>query len=97
MRVISKRTLRAFWLQEPDSELELKAWHAEVRSADWRTPADVKAHYGSASILKRSRVVFNICGNRYRLVVHINYGVGIVYVRFLGTHQAYDRIDAETI
>lgn len=97
MRIISKKALRQFWLREPDSELELKAWHAEAKGADWKTPADVKAQYANASILKRGRVVFNICGNKYRLVVHVNYAVGIVFVRFVGTHQAYDRIDAETV
>jgi mRNA interferase HigB len=97
MRVIAKRTLREFWHKYPDSEQALKAWYAEAKHATWETPADVKAVYATASILKNSRVVFNICGNKYRLVARINYPYQIVYVRFLGTHKQYDAIDAETI
>jgi len=97
MRVIAKRTLREFWERYPDSEQQLKAWHAEAEDAIWRTPADVKGRYGTASILRDRRVVFNICGNKYRLIVKINYDFQIVYVRFVGTHTDYDLIDAETI
>jgi mRNA interferase HigB len=97
MRVIAKRTLREFWERYPDSEQQLKAWHAEAEDAIWRTPADVKGKYGTASILRDRRVVFNICGNKYRLIVKINYDFQIVYVRFVGTHTDYDLIDAETI
>lgn len=97
MRVIAKRTLREFWERYPDSEQQLKAWHAEAEDAIWRTPADVKGKYGTASILRGRRVVFNICGNKYRLIVKINYDFQIVYVRFVGTHTDYDLIDAETI
>jgi len=89
--------LRKHW-EKPgrgDSEQALLAWIAEVKAANWSTPADVKAKYGSASILRNSRVVFNICGNSYRLVVSINYDTSIVYVRFVGTHSEYDKIDAE--
>jgi len=97
MRVIAKRALREFWERYPDSEQQLKAWHAEAEDAIWRTPADVKGKYGTASILRDRRVVFNICGNKYRLIVKINYDFQIVYVRFVGTHTDYDLIDAETI
>lgn len=97
MRVIAKRALREFWERFPDSEQQLKAWYSEAKSAAWQKPADVKAKYGSASILKGSRVVFNICGNKYRLVVKMNYPHQVIYVRFLGTHEQYDAIDAETI
>jgi len=96
-RIISKKTLREFWERFPDSEEALKAWHAEVRSASWENPADIKAQYGNASILKDSRVVFNICGNKYRLIVKINYAASIVLIRFVGTHKEYDDIDAETV
>lgn len=75
----------------------LEAWHAQVMDADWARPADVKEQYGDASILKGGRVVFNIAGNKYRLVVRINYPYRVVYVRFVGTHAEYDDIDAETI
>ena len=97
MRVIAKRVLREFWERHPDSQQQLKAWYAEAKSAAWHVPTDVKAKYGTASILKDSRVVFNICGNRYRLVVKINYPHQVVYIRFLGTHKQYDAIDAEMI
>jgi mRNA interferase HigB len=97
MRIVAKRTLREFWERCPDSEQQLKAWHAEAKHAAWQRPDDVKAKYGTASILKGSRVVFNICGNKYRLVVKINYAFQIIYVRFLGTHKQYDAMDAETI
>ncbi len=97
MRVISKKPLREFWESYPDSEDQLKAWHSEAKDAEWHTPADVKAKYGAASILKDSRVVFNICGNKYRLIVKVNYQYEVIYIRFIGTHKQYDAIDAETI
>ena len=97
MRVIAKRTLREFWKLHPDSEQPLKAWHAEVADAAWQTPADVKAKFGTASILKDCRVVFNIGGNKYRLVVKINFDYQVVYVRFVGSHEDYDKIDVETV
>lgn len=97
MRVIAKRTLRDYWERNPETEQALKAWHAEAEQAVWKTPNEVKAQFRSASILKDSRVVFNICGNRHRLIVKLNYGAGILFVKFVGTHAEYDRIDAETI
>ena len=97
MRVIAKTALRRFWESHPDAEQPLRAWHGEAKAAAWKTPADVKAKYRSASILRAGRVVFNIGGNKYRLVVKINYPFQVVYIRFLGTHRQYDRIDAETI
>jgi mRNA interferase HigB len=97
VRIIAKSALRDFWEYHPDSEQSLRAWHGEAKAAGWKSPADVKAKYRSASILRDSRVVFNIGGNKYRLVVKINYAFGVVYIRFLGTHRQYDAIDAETI
>ena len=97
MRIIAKKTLKAFWERFPNARGSLEAWHAEAKSATWRTPADVKAKYGSASILKDGRAVFNIGGNNYRLVVWINYEFSVIYIRFVGTHEEYDAIDAETI
>jgi mRNA interferase HigB len=97
MRIIAKKTLKDFWAKEPDAKTALEAWHAEAKNAEWSAPADVKARYGTASILKDGRVVFNICGNKYRLVVWINYRFFTVYVRFVGTHHEYDAIDAQTI
>ncbi|MBU8541991.1 type II toxin-antitoxin system HigB family toxin [Falsiroseomonas tokyonensis] len=99
MRIISRSTLLAFHEGRPervDARAALEAWYREAKKASWSTSADVKAQYRSASILKGGRVVFNICGNKYRLVVRVNYGVGVVYVRFIGTHSEYDNIDAET-
>jgi mRNA interferase HigB len=99
MRIVAKRTLQEFWEQSAHQEAEqpLKTWYSEASKATWRTPADVKAHYGSASILPNGRVVFNIGGNKYRLIVLIRYDTQMVFLRFVGTHAAYNRIDAETI
>ena len=97
MRIISRKAIKAHWEKRPDSEEPLKAWFKEAEDADWATPAQVKAKYGNASILKNQRVVFNIAGNKYRLVVKINYDYRVVYIRFVGTHKEYDAIDAETI
>ena len=100
MRIIAKRTLRQFWKMNPefeDSKGQLEAWHSEVAKADWSTPQDVKAQFRSASIVKGSRIIFNIKGNDYRLVVKINYPYRIVYIRFVGTHKQYDKIDVENV
>lgn len=97
MRVIAIRPLRAFWLAHPDAEQALKAWYREAKAANWNRPADIKAFYRSASVLAGNRVVFNIGGNKYRLVVRFNYDYGVAYVRFIGTHAQYDRIDVEKI
>lgn len=97
MRVVSKKALRQCWEKHPDAKGPLESWHAEAKAAAWQSPAEIKAHYGSASILGDSRVCFNIGGNKYRLVVKINYGVGIVLIRFVGTHGEYDKIDAEVV
>lgn len=99
MRVIALSTLRNFWSipEYQNSEEPLKAWHAEAQRANWTQPADIKAQYANASILKGNRVVFNIKGNDYRLVSAIAYKMGVVYVKFVGTHAQYDRIDANTV
>lgn len=97
MRIISKKPLKDFWEREPDAEDALKAWYAEAKNAEWAKSAEVKQHYRNASILKDGRVVFNICGNKYRLVVKINYKFFTIYIRFVGTHEEYDEIDAQTI
>lgn len=97
MRIISKKALKDFWEREPSAQGELEAWHAEAKEANWRTPTEVKTFYGNASILRDGRVVFNICGNRYRLVAWINYEFFTIYVRFVGTHAEYDEIDAQTV
>jgi mRNA interferase HigB len=97
MRILSKSTLKTFWDNHPDSQAQLEAWYEEVVKADWATPQELKAQFGHASILKNNRVVFNIKGNNYRLVVKINYPYHVIYVRFIGTHSQYDEIDVETI
>jgi mRNA interferase HigB len=97
MRVIAHRTLQDFWQQHPQAEQPLKAWYDEARKASWQTPADIKAHYRSASFVGNNRVVFNIKGNDYRLIVAIAYRVGIVYVKFIGTHAQYDAVEAATV
>ena len=98
MRIISRTTLSDFW-KDPkhgDAEAPLRAWFDEAKNADWARPADVKALYRSASFVG-DRVVFNIAGNKYRLVVYINYPYRVIYIRFVGTHKAYDRINVEDV
>ena len=97
MRIIAKRTLRDFWEEYPDAEEPLMAWYREAEKADWRGPAEVKEKYRNASIVGDNRVVFNIKGNDYRLVVKINYPHHVVYVRFVETHAEYDKIDVEEV
>ena len=97
MRIISRKPLQDYGKKVPDAKGSLDAWFAEAKAADWKSPHDIKAVFGTASILKDGRVVFNICGNNHRLVVWINYEFGVIYVRFIGTHREYDAINAETI
>jgi mRNA interferase HigB len=97
MRIIAKKALREFWKRHPDAEESLLAWYREVEKEDWDTPAKVKAKYRGASIVADNRVVFNIKGNDYRLVVKINYPYRVVYIRFVGTHVEYDAIGAEEV
>ena len=99
VRVIALSTLKRFFEAKAhaDAREPVLAWYRHALKADWRAPADVKRDFGSASILRDGRVVFNIGGNKYRLVVWINYPYRVVYVRFIGTHARYDRIDAQTV
>jgi len=97
MRIIARTRLITFSERFPDSKAQLDAWWAEAKRAEWKTPIEIKELYRNASVLKGSRVVFNICGNKYRLIVKFEYELGIGYVRFLGTHAEYDQIDAEEI
>jgi mRNA interferase HigB len=97
MRVIAKKILREFWLKQTDSEQQLRTWFKEASKAKWISPNDLKLDYPKASILKGGRVVFNICGNKYRLVVKINYLRQWVFIRFVGTHSGYSKINANTI
>jgi mRNA interferase HigB len=97
VRIIAKSTLRAFWAAHPDAEEPLLAWYREVAKEDWSEPAQVKEKYRNASIVKGNRVVFNIKGNDYRLVVKINYPYRMLYLRFVGTHADYDRVNVEEV
>ncbi len=97
MRIIARRTLRKFWEKHADAEQSLRAWFKFASFADWISPASIKRDYASASILEDSRMCFNIGGNKYRLVVRINYAYRIVYIRFVGTHVEYDKVDVTKI
>lgn len=99
MRVIAKIALQRYW-ETPgreDSEQPLKAWFAEANAAVWKSPADIKSRYRSASFVADNRVVFNVGGNKHRLVVHVNYKLGIVLIKFVGSHSEYDAIDVATV
>lgn len=96
-RIIAKRTLREFWVKHADSEQYLKTWYETAKTSNWQTPNDVKETYINASILKDNRIVFNIKGNSYRLIVKFNFERQWAFIRFIRTHAEYDRIDANTI
>jgi mRNA interferase HigB len=97
MRVIALKALREFWERHPDARQPLQAWYHDAERSTWKSPADIKATYRNASIVGRNRAVFNIKGNRYRLVVAVHYRFGIVYIRFVGSHRDYDTVDVETV
>lgn len=97
MRIIAKSTLREFWEKHNDAEVPLKTWHKIVEKQNWKNMHDIKQMYGDASIVGNNRVVFNIKGNNYRLVVYIVFKVQKVFIRFIGTHKQYDNIDVRTI
>ena len=96
-RIIAKRTLREFWDKYPDAEQSLKTWYETAKSSSWRSPKDIKNAYAAASILKNNRVVFNIKGNTYRLIVKFNFERQWAFIRFVGTHKEYDNINATEI
>ncbi len=97
MRIIARKILRDYWEHHKDAQKALEAWYADVHTAKWKNTAEIKNIYQTASFLKGNRVVFNICGNHHRVVVKINFDYQIVYIRFIGTHAEYDRIDATEI
>lgn len=96
-RIFAKSTLREYWEKQPDTEQYLKTWYDTAMSADWKSPTDVKQTYANASILKDSRIVFNIKGNSYRLITKFNFAKRWIFIRFIGTHKEYDKIDANNI
>ncbi len=97
MRIIPKKALRDFWDLHPDSEQALKAWFKDVSAADWESFNDVQEAFGRASAVGSDRIVFRIRGNQYRLIVRVNYAFSLIYIKFVGTHAEYDKIDAETV
>ncbi|AUD04850.1 type II toxin-antitoxin system HigB family toxin [Spirosoma pollinicola] len=96
-RIIAKRTLKEFWEKHSDAEQYLKTWYETAKQAEWKSPNDVKKTYANASIIAGNRVVFNIKGNDYRLIVKFNYQQQWAFIRFIGTHSLYDRVDATTV
>lgn len=96
-RIFAKSTLREFWEIYPDSEQYLKTWYDTAKTTSWKNPNEVKLTYGSASILKNNRIVFNIKGNNYRLIAKFNFEKQWIFIRFIGTHAEYDKIDANNI
>jgi len=97
LRIIAKKILREFWQKHSDCEQQLKSWFKEVSIADWKNSNEIKTEYPSAGILNDQRMVFNIKGNHYRLVVKVNYDYQMIWIRFIGTHAEYDKIDANKI
>lgn len=97
MRIFAKRTLREFWEKHGACELQLKSWYRETEKADWKSINELKSEYPSASILKDNRIVFNIKGNDYRLIVKFNFEYQLSWIRFIGTHAEYDKINANEI
>jgi len=97
MRVVAVSTLRIFWEKHPQAQVPLQGWYHSVTAAQWKTPADIKMQYRNASFIGRNRVVFNIKGNDYRLIVSVLYRAQMVYIKFIGTHAEYDLIQAETV
>ena len=97
MRIISRKALRDFWTVHADARQMLQAWYADVKRTDWSSPADIKQVYHTASFVANNRVVFNIRGNKYRVIVAVQYQFKIVFIRFVGTHAEYDQVDATTV
>ncbi len=97
MRILSRRTLRDFWTQHFDSKDQLQTWYRETEKSSWKNINDLKIEYPNASILKDKKIVFNIKGNKYRLIVKINFEYQIIWVLFLGTHAEYDKINANEL
>jgi len=97
MRIISRKKIRKFWEKHSDARQALESWYADAKQANWKTPSDIKNVYKNASFVANNRVVFNIKGNKFRLVAAVQFEYGIIYIRFVGTHKEYDKIDATTV
>lgn len=97
VRIFSKGTLRTFWQKHPDSEDQLRSWHKVFSSTEFKSPNEIKALFGSADFIGDGKMIFNICGNHYRLIVKINYEKHLVFVLFVGTHKDYDKLEIEKL
>ncbi len=97
MQIVARKVLIQFWTRHPQAEMPLRNWYAIVSRAMWRSPADVKAEFRTADFVSDNRVIFNVAGNKYRLIVHVSYEYRRVLVKFIGTHAEYDRIDPRTV
>lgn len=97
MRIIALKTIKEFWNKHPETEQQLRAWYDEVKKADWRKPNDLLREFPNVRVIKNDRAIFNVKGNKYRLVIAVKYDFKIVYIRFIGTHKEYDKINAEEI
>jgi len=97
VRIIAKNRLRDFWARHHQAENPLKAWYATVRHADWKAPTDIKAQFDSADFVGDNRVIFDIAGNKYRLIVYVAYKFHMVLIKWVGTHKDYDKIDPEKV
>jgi len=97
MRIFSRKILREFWEKHPDAQNPLQTWYLDVKHTNWEKSSDIKVVYQTASFLKNNRIIFNIKGNTYRIVIVVHYKNGDVFIRFVGTHSEYDRIDANKI
>ena len=97
MRVIAKKILREFWEKHPDCEQQLKSWFQEAEKAEWKTSSQLQNEYPSSRVIENNRVIFNIKGNHYRLIIKVNYKYGMIWIRFIGTHAEYDKINPKTI
>ncbi len=97
MRIISRNTLKSYWKKYPEVEQSLKAWHDEILHSEWRSPNELKNHFHNASVITNKRLVFNIKGNKHRLVADIEFRIGIVFIVWIGTHRDYDKINVKDI
>ncbi len=97
LRVIAKKVLREFWEKHNDCEQQLKAWFQEASKAEWKNSNEIKTEYPSASIIGNDRIVFNIKGSSYRVIIKINFDYQMIWIRFIGTHPEYDKVNAKTI
>ncbi|MEE9139499.1 MAG: type II toxin-antitoxin system HigB family toxin [Alphaproteobacteria bacterium] len=97
MRIISRNTLGDYWRRHRETEQPLRDWLSAARDADWSSMADIKRTYPKASVINNERVVFDICGGNYRLVVAVKFSAKIVFIKFIGTHKEYQKVDAATV